>query len=80
MKTVGSFDAKTRLSELLERVSHGESFLITKHGRPMARLVPDSGPSDQQIGEALEQLKKYRGMVKVSLQELLDDRHAGHRY
>jgi len=37
---VGTFDAKTRLSELLERVAEGESFVITRRGHAIARLVP----------------------------------------
>jgi prevent-host-death family protein len=39
MESIGAFDAKTRLSELLERVARGEMFVITKHGHPVARLV-----------------------------------------
>lgn len=38
--TVGAFEAKTLLSELLTRVESGEQVTITKHGRPVARLVP----------------------------------------
>lgn len=38
--TVGAFEAKTRLSELLAQVEAGEQVTITKHGRPVARLVP----------------------------------------
>jgi len=38
--TVGAFEAKTHLSELLTRVESGEQVTITKHGRPVARLVP----------------------------------------
>jgi len=38
--TIGSYDAKTRLSELLERVQSGEEITITRHGNPVARLVP----------------------------------------
>ncbi len=37
--TIGAFEAKTKLGELLERVSHGGSFTITKHDRPVARLI-----------------------------------------
>lgn len=40
--TVGAFEAKTHLSELLVRVEGGEEVTITKHGRPVARLVPVS--------------------------------------
>lgn len=38
--TVGAFAAKTHLAELLARVEAGQSITITKHGRPVARLVP----------------------------------------
>jgi prevent-host-death family protein len=37
---VGAYDAKTHLAELLERVQHGEEITITRHGSPIARLVP----------------------------------------
>lgn len=37
---VGAFEAKTHLSELLAKVQEGEQITITKHGRPVARLVP----------------------------------------
>jgi len=40
MTSVGSFEAKTHLPQLLERVSRGERITITKNGRPMAMLVP----------------------------------------
>lgn len=38
--SVGAFEAKTLLSELLQRVERGERVTITKHGRPVAQLVP----------------------------------------
>ena len=38
--SIGAFEAKTHLSELLNRVEQGEHITITKHGRPVARLVP----------------------------------------
>jgi prevent-host-death family protein len=40
MTTVGSFEAKTHLPALLERVAQGEHIVITKRGKPMAMLVP----------------------------------------
>jgi len=42
--TVGAFEAKTRLSDLLQKVEAGERVTITKHGRPVANLVPISEP------------------------------------
>ena len=38
--TVGAYEAKTHLSELLEKVEAGEEITITKHGSPVAKLVP----------------------------------------
>jgi prevent-host-death family protein len=45
MLSVPVFDAKARLSELLLQVQAGEEITITKHGRPMARLVPATAPT-----------------------------------
>jgi prevent-host-death family protein len=44
-QSIGAFDAKTNLSQILERVSRGEEFVITRHGRPVARLVPAETPA-----------------------------------
>jgi prevent-host-death family protein len=43
MKEVGTFEAKNHLSALLELVEQGEDILITRHGKPVARLVPPEG-------------------------------------
>jgi prevent-host-death family protein len=40
METVGLFEAKTHLSELVARAEQGEEVVITRHNRPVARLVP----------------------------------------
>ena len=40
LTTIGSYDAKTHFSELLERVENGEEVTITRHGAPVARMVP----------------------------------------
>jgi|AACY02.3.fsa_nt_gi prevent-host-death family protein len=62
--SVGAFEAKTHLSALLQKVENGEVVTITKHGRPVARLVPvdtDSGVRDwhafwQEVDEDLVSL------------------------
>jgi prevent-host-death family protein len=38
---IGAYDAKARLSALLDRVERGEEIVITRHNRPVARLVPE---------------------------------------
>jgi prevent-host-death family protein len=81
METIGSFDAKTRLSELLKRVGRGESFQITRHGHPIARLVPEIRPDPDRLARIAERLKRFHeNMPEVPLKELLDARHEGHHY
>jgi prevent-host-death family protein len=57
---IGSYEAKTHLPALLERVAHGEQFIITRHGRPIARLVPVSGAGPDDRREAIQRLKAAR--------------------
>ena len=38
---IGAFEAKTHFSELLEKVSRGDSYIVTRRGKPVARLVPN---------------------------------------
>ena len=47
MLEVGAFQAKNTLGSLLDRVENGEEVLITRHGKPVARLVPTVSPNDQ---------------------------------
>ena len=44
MESVGLFEAKTHLSELIARAERGEEVIITRHNKPVARLVPIAGP------------------------------------
>ena len=60
MITVGAFEAKTHLSSLLDRVAAGEHVLITKHGRPVARLVGARDAARHDIDEAITKLKALR--------------------
>ncbi len=48
MQEVGAFDAKNRLGALLDRVERGEEILITRRGKPVARLVPAGPDFDQE--------------------------------
>ena len=56
---VGAYEAKTHLPALLERVARGERFTITKHGRPIARLVPVERAGPDRRREAIERLKEF---------------------
>ncbi len=82
MESIAAFDAKTRLSELLERAANGETFEITKHGRPVGKLgPPDSARDPKVVAEAVKRLKTYRGaLMRMSRTELLALKHDGHRF
>jgi prevent-host-death family protein len=60
METVGSYDAKTHLPQLLERVARGESFTITKHGVPVARLVPVEEKPRTDVRQVVEEIRRFR--------------------
>ncbi|HEX5796519.1 MAG TPA: type II toxin-antitoxin system prevent-host-death family antitoxin, partial [Geminicoccaceae bacterium] len=60
MTTVGTFEAKTHLSALLERVERGEEITITKHGRAVARLVPAGAVSRDRLNDTVARLKAFR--------------------
>jgi prevent-host-death family protein len=81
MKTVGAFDAKTHLSDLLARVARGESFLITKRGKPVASLSPihlgsRRGPKDS----ILEFRKRFAGsLTNLSIDEICALKEVGRR-
>lgn len=59
MQTVGAFDAKTHLAALLDRVSKGERITITKHGIPVAMLVPPAPRSAPDREEAIQKLMEF---------------------
>lgn len=53
MPTIGAYDAKTHLSALLDRVERGERVTITRHGRPVAILVPAPGAAERTVDDAV---------------------------
>jgi len=60
---IGDFEAKAKLSELLDRVSRGEEVIITRHGKPVARLVSGHGEKARGEGSA-SLLKRARALRK----------------
>ncbi len=82
MESVGSFAAKTHLPQLLERVAKGEEFTITKHGKPVAKLVPAlpavPKPDVKQVIEAMRAFRKGNTLGKgITIRELIEE---GRRY
>ncbi|MGA3027228.1 MAG: type II toxin-antitoxin system prevent-host-death family antitoxin [Bryobacteraceae bacterium] len=77
MATVGAYEARTHLAALLERVAKGERITITKHGVPVAQLVPAQPASDREkrlgaIAE-LRRLREKHPLNGVTIRELIDD-------
>ena len=60
MDSVGASKARTHLPRLLGRVARGESLTITRHGRPVARLVPVQWVNGQRVREAAERIGRRR--------------------
>ena len=52
MQEIGAFEAKNKLAALLDRVERGEEIVITRHGKAVARLVPNVGGIDRSQAEA----------------------------
>jgi len=60
MITISAFEAKTRFGDLLNRVSRGEEIVITKHQKPVARLIPEGRPALGEVRDAVNELAALR--------------------
>jgi prevent-host-death family protein len=60
MATVTAFEAKTRFGTLLDRVTRGEEIIITRHDKPVARMVPEGRPGLAEIRQAVSDLRTLR--------------------
>jgi prevent-host-death family protein len=72
---IGAYEAKTHLPALLERVARGEQIIITKHGRPIARLVPIGKSDVERRREAIARLKVFRKgrTLGVPIKQLVEE-------
>jgi len=77
MTRVGVFEAKNRLSELIERAGKGEEITITKRGEVVARLVPpDSAGTRERAVRAVAELREARKGVllgDLTIKELIEE-------
>lgn len=78
--TVGAFEAKTKFSELLEQVSQGAEITITRHEKPVAKLVPFEKPSRVELADLFRQMDEFRiqhplnpkGLEKLTCRDLIE--------
>ena len=80
METIGAYEAKTHLPSLLERVARGESLTITRHGKPVACLVPVAGDRTLAEQAAARIEERRRHLTPIPLADLVASVHEGHRY
>jgi prevent-host-death family protein len=80
MIEVGTYEAKTRLSQLLERVRSGETVVITSRGKPIARLVPAEEAGGSKARAAAQRiLARREHRPRAELDEILQWRGEGRR-
>jgi prevent-host-death family protein len=78
-ESVGSYEAKTHLPQLLDRVEHGETIVITRHGKPVAKLVPASAGKvrpdvEQVVADMLEYRDKHGPTLGgLKIRDLIDE-------
>ncbi len=81
MLEMGAFEAKNTLGALLDRVQNGEEIVITRHGRPVARLVPNDGGIDRAQAQGAAIRIRARAVTakigRFNWESLKSDRDAG---
>jgi prevent-host-death family protein len=81
MREIQASAAKTHLPELLDEVERGATIRITRHGRAIARIVPEPDHRREEVDQAIARIRaigKRNGRISVA--ELLSARHEGHKY
>ncbi len=80
MRTIGSYEAKTHLPDILKRVEQGEEILITRRGVPVAKLIPAKTPSKKEIKKAIAEIERLSEDCTLGGIEIQDMIHEGHKY
>ena len=80
MELIGAYEAKTHLPRLLDRVAQGESLTITRHGKPVARLIPIPGDRERAKKAAARIVERRKHVKRAPLADLIATIHEGHRF
>jgi len=81
MREIQASDAKAHLPQLLDDVERGETLIITRHGRAIARIVPEVDRRQEQVDKAIASIRALRQRnVRVTVEELLSAREEGRKY
>ena len=74
MAKVTAFEAKTRFGELLERVAKGEEVVITRHDKPVARLIPEGATRLDEVRRSVQGLRDLQQQIRRRSKAKLSDR------
>jgi len=81
MREVQASEAKAHLPSLLDAVERGETIIITRHGKPIARIVPEADRRQAELDRVMAEIEEFRQtMPRIPLEELLAARHEGHKH
>ena len=81
MREIQASEAKTHLPQLLDDVERGETLIVTRHGRRIARIVPEVDRRQEEIDKALAGIRDLRKRTgKITLKELLSARDEGRKF
>jgi prevent-host-death family protein len=78
MQTIQASEAKTKFLSILDEVERGASVIVTRHGKPIARIVPEVEIDRERVERAMQSIREIRQRTKpVSIQEILAMRDEG---
>jgi prevent-host-death family protein len=81
MREIQASEAKAHLPSLLDEVERGETIVITRHGKPIARIIPEADSRQEKIDRTLAAIEEFRKtMPRIPLEDILMARHEGHKY
>jgi len=81
VREIQASEAKAHLPQLLDDVERGETLIITRHGRAIARIVPEVDRRQEEVDNALASIRTLRQRNgRVTVDELLSAREEGRKY
>jgi prevent-host-death family protein len=80
-REVQASEAKTHLARLLDEVERGETIIITRHGRRIARIVPEMQRREEEVDEAIADIRELGKQTgKATVEEILSLIREGRKY
>lgn len=81
MREIQASEAKARLPQLLDDVERGETVIVTRHGRRIARISPELDRQQEEIDKSLAAIRELRKRTgKITVKEILAARDEGRKY